>query len=86
MNFLEIIEKANASRLGFILLHLRRVIKITGGFGGGAVWGSPLKATGRGLNAPLFIIGPVSFVVVSSPQCGENTAFFSGFPLGGSHG
>ena len=37
MNFLEIIEKANASRLGFILLHLRRVIKITGGFGGGDV-------------------------------------------------
>ena len=26
------------------------------------------------------------FVVVSSPQCGENTAFFSGFPFGGSHG
>ena len=25
-------------------------------------------------------------VVVSSPQCGENTAFFSGFPLGGIHG
>ena len=26
------------------------------------------------------------FVVVSLPQCGENTAFFSGFPLGGNHG
>ncbi|WP_337431523.1 hypothetical protein [Bilophila sp.] len=26
------------------------------------------------------------FVVVSSPQCGENTAFFSGFSLGGIHG
>ena len=25
------------------------------------------------------------FVVVSSPQCGENTAFFFGFPLGGLH-
>ncbi|WP_302553775.1 hypothetical protein [uncultured Bilophila sp.] len=25
-------------------------------------------------------------MVVSSPQCGENTAFFSGFPLGGIHG
>ena len=28
----------------------------------------------------------LSFVVVSSPQCDENTAFFSGFPLGGIHG
>ena len=55
MNFLEIIEKANASRLGFILLHLRRVIKITGGFGGGAVRGSPLKATGRGAECPPFL-------------------------------
>ncbi|WP_337431198.1 hypothetical protein [Bilophila sp.] len=55
MNFLEIIEKADASRLGFILLHLRRVIKITGGFGGGAVWGSPLKATGRGAECPPFL-------------------------------
>ena len=27
--------------------------------------------------------GSVIYVVVSSPQCGENTAFFSGFPLGG---
>ena len=26
------------------------------------------------------------YVVVSSPLCGENTAFFSGFPLGGSYG
>ena len=25
-------------------------------------------------------------MVVSSPQCGENTAFFSGFPLGGIQG
>jgi len=25
-------------------------------------------------------------VVVSSPQYGENTAFFSGFPLGGIYG
>ena len=25
-------------------------------------------------------------MVVSSPQCGEKTAFFSGFPLGGIHG
>ena len=25
-------------------------------------------------------------MVVSSPQCDENTAFFSGFPLGGIHG
>ena len=25
------------------------------------------------------------FVLVSSPQCGENTAFFFGFPLGGLH-
>ena len=25
-------------------------------------------------------------MVVSSPQCGENTAFFFGFPLGGNHG
>ena len=31
-------------------------------------------------------IGSVIYVVVSSPQCGENTAFFSCFPLGGSHG
>ena len=28
----------------------------------------------------------LSFAVVSSPQCDENTAFFSGFPPGGSHG
>ena len=86
MNFLEIIEKANASRLGFILLHLRRVIKITGGFGGGAVRGSPLKATGRGTECPPFYHCPVYFGVVSSPQRGANTAFFSGFPLGVSHG
>ncbi|WP_337432363.1 hypothetical protein [Bilophila sp.] len=26
------------------------------------------------------------FVVVSSPQCGENTAFFPVFPLGGAAG
>ena len=26
-----------------------------------------------------------SHVVVSSPQCGQNTAFFSVFPLGGIH-
>ena len=58
MNFLEIIEEANVSRLGFILLHLRRVIKITGGFGGGAVWGSPLKATGRGAECPPFYHWP----------------------------
>ena len=31
-------------------------------------------------------IGSVIYVVVSSPQCGENTAFFSCFPLGGNHG
>ena len=31
-------------------------------------------------------IGSVIYVVVSSPQCGENTAFFSGFPLGGNYG
>ena len=30
--------------------------------------------------------GPVIYVVVSSPQHGENTAFFSSFPLGGFHG
>ena len=34
----------------------------------------------------LFSFGSVIYVVVSSPQCGENTAFFSGFPLGGLHG
>ena len=26
------------------------------------------------------------YAVVSSPQCGKNTGFFSSFPLGGSHG
>ncbi|MBS6141886.1 MAG: hypothetical protein KH745_04705 [Bilophila sp.] len=26
------------------------------------------------------------YAVVSSPQCGKNTGFFSSFPLGGLHG
>ena len=31
-----------------------------------------------------YFIGSVMYVVVSSPQCGENTAFFPVFPLVGS--
>ena len=34
----------------------------------------------------LFLLALLEFVVVSSPQFGENTAFFFGFPLGGIHG
>ena len=35
--------------------------------------------------SPLFPLALFECVVASSPQHGENTAFFSGFPLGGIH-
>ena len=34
----------------------------------------------------VFSVGSVIVCGFSSPQCVENTAFFSGFPLGGIHG
>ena len=39
-------------------------------------------APAAGHNAKALLL----YVAVSSPQCVENTAFFSGFPLGGIHG
>ena len=33
----------------------------------------------------VFYLALLSFMVVLSPQCGENIAFFSGFPLGRIH-
>ncbi len=51
-----------------------------------AGWGNPFEGIYGRRERPfqkalLFIV-----VVVSSPRYGEKTAFFSGFPLGGSHG
>ena len=47
---------------------------------------SPVEEVNEGPCGELSkILGPVIYVVVSSPQCGENTAFFSGFPLGWIH-
>jgi len=51
----------------------------------------PIKTGSPGNRGSLFCqqsaaVGSSWHVVVSSPQHGEHTAFFSSFPLGGIHG
>ena len=43
------------------------------------------EALGNAMRFKAKAIGPVMACGCSLPQCGENTDFFPGFPLGGIH-